>query len=320
MAHAPKKQLVNTEIDATLERFGRYLMGTRYERKRKVRWNTARTYLGRMRLFVIWAGTLEPTVAQASAYLELMSNGYKTDRTGEPPSDSTKRAAFYTVKAWFEFQRTPLTEEQERDFLVPPMPRNVREMPLDLDTINVLLSRIPDRRRYALVRTLLATGMRRAELAALKIKHIDFDARKVWVPEVGEGGIAAAKGASGGWICISPMALDAIREHLGSRLKPSGEDPEAPVFESLLTYGHLTPDGLTDLVSHLTETVLDKRITCHQFRHAYASHAAAGGDGRPPMSITALQKQMRHKARETTLKYLHSTESLQESYERSSPF
>lgn len=320
MPHAPRKELISTELDAILARFTRYLVGTRYERRRKLRALTAHNYANRLGLLCEWAGTLDPTVGQAQAYLVHLSESCIT-RFGKPPADSTKRQAFYAVKAWFEFRRMPLTEAEEREFLVPPTPRNVREMPLDMDSIHTLLARIPDRRRYALIRTLLATGIRRAELAALKVKHIDFEARKVWVPEIGEDGRAAAKGGNGGWVHISPVALDAIQEHLASRVEPAGDDPEAPVFESLLTRGHLTPDAITTLVTDLTQRALGKRVTPHHLRHAFASYAAAGdpATGRPPMPIKALQAQLRHKRDTTTLRYVHAVGDHAEAYARSAP-
>lgn len=68
MAHRPRKELIETEIAATLERFQVYLTGTRRERRRKVRANMVRTYANRAGLFVRWAGTLELT-AEAGAGL-----------------------------------------------------------------------------------------------------------------------------------------------------------------------------------------------------------------------------------------------------------
>ncbi|MCA1810486.1 MAG: site-specific integrase [Halobacteriales archaeon] len=287
------------------------MTGTRFDRRRKLRPSTATSYVARMRGVLRWTQNLDPSVEDAQAYFAYLSE------TEHQPSDATKRVRYFTVKAWFEWKRRPLSEAEERAFLVPPTPHNAREAPLTMDRIHELLARIPDRRRYALVRTLLATGLRRAEVAALKVEHVDFEARKVWVPEIGEDGRAAAKGGNGGWICISRLALDAIEEHLTSRrLRP---DPAAPLFESLLTGGHLTPDAVTDLVGNLTKRYLGQRVTCHEFRHAFASHAAAGGEGRPPMGITALQRQLRHKDKKTTLRYVHAVENLQEAYERSAP-
>ena len=320
MPQTPRPEFIETELAASLDRFQRYLTGTRYDRRRKLRPSTARSYVSRMRLFLRWAKTLDPTVEQARAYMEHLADGCRIRRTGAQPADATKRVRFYTLKAWFEFRRTPLTAEQEAEFLVPPTPHNARDAPIALETVDDLLSLIPDRRRYAIVRTLLATGIRRAELAALKVKHVDFAARQLWVPEVGEGGEAAAKGGRGGWVAISALALCAIQEHLASRLEPRGDDPEAPLFESLLTHGHLTPDGVTGLVAKLTEKVLGQRIPPHLLRHTFASHAAAGGPGRPPMPIVALSRQLRHASTATTLRYVHSVGGLNEAYERSSPF
>jgi integrase len=316
MAHASKPELVRTEMNAVLERFGRYLTGTRYDRRRKLRALTAAGYLNRMGLVMEWAGTLDPTIEQTQAYMAWLSDGCIT-RNEAPPSDSTKRQAFYVIKAWFEWKRTPLTEAQEAEFLVPPTPKNLRDAPLSLERIQELLAKTPDRRRYAILRTFLSTGIRRAELAALKVRHVDFEGQQLWVPEIGENGRAAAKGGSGGWVCIAPIALDAIREHLASRHLRA--EPEAPLFESLASQDHLTPEGVTQLVGDLTQAVLGERITPHELRHAFASHAAAGGQDRPPMPIIALQRQLRHKDPKTTLRYVHGVGSIQEAYARSAP-
>lgn len=309
MAHAPQPELIHTEAEAALDRFVTYLTSARVDRKRPLRANTARAYRLLVRQFIDWAQTANPSPAQAAEYVEALAD--------RELSDSTRRSFFFAIKAWFEFKRRPLTDDEERAFLVPPTPRNAREAPLPLERIQELLGRIPDRRRYAIVRTLLATGIRRAELAALKVKHVDFQARRVWVPEIGEDGIAAAKGGHGGWVCISQVALDAIAEHLASR--PLGGNPEAPLFESLNTQDHLTPDAVTGLVGDLTEAVLGERVTPHELRHAFASHAASGSGDRPPMSLTALQRQLRHKDKTTTLRYVHAVEDLNVAYERSAP-
>lgn len=319
MPHAPKSELVRTELAAVLDRFHRYLTGTRYDRRRALRPGTAHQYRHRMGLVLAWAGTPALTVEQGQAYMAWLSGGCIT-RNEAPPADSTKRQAFYVIKAWFEWKRTPLTDAQEREFLVPPTPRVARDAPLSLDRIHDLLGQTPDRRRYALLRVLLATGIRRAELAALKVRHVDFPGARLWVPEIADDGVsAAAKGGRGGWVCISQVALDAVREHLSSRTKPSGTDPEAPLFESRVTYCHLTPGGVTQLVGDFTQQVLGHRVTPHALRHAFASHSASGGPDRPPMPIVALQMQLRHKRKETTLRYIHSVENLADAYARSAP-
>ena len=316
MPQKPRKVLVETELEAVLDRFQAYLRGTRYQRRRALRAATARSYRGVMSQALRYTGSLQPTVEQLQAYLEHLATSY-TSKWGEPLSDSSKRTAFFAVKTWFEWRRQPLTTSQEEGFLVPPTPRNVREAPLSMERIHELLASIPDRRRYAIVRTLLATGIRRAELAALKVKHVDWDARKIWVPELGEDGRAAAKGGNGGWVHISPVALNAIDEHLRSRRL--GDEPDAPLFESLGTADHLHPDSVTTLVGDLTEEVLGVRVTPHELRHAFASYAAAGDADRPPMPIKALQAQLRHKRDTTTLRYIHAVSDHAEAYERSAP-
>ena len=52
---------------------------------------------------------------------------------------------------------------------------------------------------------------------------------------------------------------------------------------------------------------------------AFASHAAAGGPDRPPMPIVALQMQLRHKDKTTTLRYVHGVGNWQDAYARSAP-
>jgi integrase len=142
-------------------------------------------------------------------------------------------------------------------------------------------------RDRTLVATLAATGMRRAEVAALDIRDVDLEARRVT--------IRSGKGGKQRTVPITEELASDLRLLVGKRAT-------GPVFLSNRR-GPLTPRRVNYIVADAGERAGVKnpnpashgRLTCHLFRHTFARHwKQRGGD------IESLAQILGHASSSTT--------------------
>jgi len=310
--------LIESELEADLDRFAAWLRNaedtTRRRRRKARREQTTRLYRERMGHLLRRAQRITPDVdTLRAAFVGWMG---EPTRYGRPPSDSTVRSSYYALKAWCQWKNLDLGASALEDFDIPPNPDNARgdDVVLSQGTARLLLSRLAemgDRRNYAICRTILRGGPRRKVIALAKRKHFFHAERRIHIPD--ENG----KGGHGGNVIVDQHTADAIMDYLRSR-PDRGDDPEAPLFHSYLTGGHLHPDSVTDLIGDLTAACLGEpeRRTPHDLRHHFITVAANGIEGEP-MPIPQLQRQVQHSRPATTLRYVHPAGDAREAYDRS---
>jgi site-specific recombinase XerD len=119
-------------------------------------------------------------------------------------------------------------------------------------------SSFDDRRDTAIVRLLLDTGMRRAELAGLKVEDVDLDQQVAIVMGKGRRPRACPFGSR------TAQALD---RYLRLRLAhPHAQRPEL----WLAPRGALTDSGILQVLRRLGREAGIEKLHPHQFRHTYA--------------------------------------------------
>jgi site-specific recombinase XerD len=119
-------------------------------------------------------------------------------------------------------------------------------------------SSFDDRRDTAIVRLLLDTGMRRAELAGLKVDDVDLDQQVAIVMGKGRRPRACPFGSK------TAQALD---RYLRLRLAhPHAQRPEL----WLAPRGALTDSGILQVLRRLGREAGVEKLHPHQFRHTYA--------------------------------------------------
>jgi len=148
------------------------------------------------------------------------------------------------------------------------------------DTLRALLkacegTRFEDRRDMAIVRLFLDTGMRRSELANLKVEDVDFRTRVAEV--LGKGGRHRA--------CqFGAKTAQAIDRYVRARARHRLADlPDL----WLGLAGPVTDNGLAQIVKKRSRRAeIDERMNLHRFRHTYAHEAlAAGLEGEDLMAL-----------------------------------
>ena len=121
------------------------------------------------------------------------------------------------------------------------------------------------RRDTAIIRLLMDTGMRRAEITGLKVEDIDFEGNIAWVLGKGRRPRACPFGRK------TAQALDRYL-----RVRAQRRDAEQPE----LWLGHLGPmkdHGVFDVVERRAAQAGLKHVHPHTLRHSFAHHWLASG-------------------------------------------
>ncbi len=190
----------------------------------------------------------------------------------------------------FFFVKT-LKRHEYRDFL--PYPKEQQRLPtvLSLEEVARLINASGTLYRRALLMTLYATGMRRREVAHLKITDIDSQRMMIRVDR--------GKGGKSRDLPLTPALLETLREYWRWR------QPQVYLFPS-----RSPRRGANQPISDKMVWIacreaaryakLRKRVTPHTLRHSWATHLLEAGT-----DLRTIQVLLGHGDLETTAKYLH---------------
>jgi len=166
--------------------------------------------------------------------------------------------------------------------------------------------RVPDRRTlqgkrdYAILLTLLTTGLRKAEICNLRVGDLKTYRNQAVIDLIG-------KGKRFRRIPLNGETLFAIKEYL----KTIGNviEPTHPLFQTLGKHGPYEEKGLTPkavdclIKSAAKRALIQKRIHPHVMRHTFATTLLDKGN-----DLRTVQDLMGHSHIRTTERYLHSTD------------
>jgi len=190
----------------------------------------------------------------------------------------------------FFFVKT-LKRHEYRDFL--PYPKEQQRLPtvLSLEEVARLINASGTLYRRALLMTLYATGMRRSEVAHLKIGDLDSQ-RMIIRVDRGKGGKSRD-------LPLTPALLETLREYWRWR------QPQMYLFPSR-SPRRGTDQPISDKMVWIAcreaaqQAKLRKRVTPHTLRHSWATHLLEAGT-----DLRTIQVLLGHGDLETTAKYLH---------------
>ena len=190
----------------------------------------------------------------------------------------------------FFFVKT-LKRHQFRDFL--PYPQDRRRLPtvLSREEVSRLINAAGNLFRRTLLMTLYGTGMRRAELARLKVSEIDSQRMIIRV--------VAGKGGKDRDLPLSPALLETLREYWRWR------KPKLYMFPAR-TLGRRLDQSISDKTVWIAcseaahRAGISKRVTPHTLRHSWATHLLESGT-----DLRTIQVLLGHGDLETTAQYLH---------------
>jgi integrase/recombinase XerD len=211
-----------------------------------------------------------------SFFAELRAKG----GTGE-----TIRRYFGTLKLFYRFLAAAGRFNRPSPVKFIEVPKLVRRLPqcLSEGEVGRLLAATNTPQERALVELAYASGLRLAELAALRIEEINFRS--------GTLRVVRGKGNRDRLAMIGSKASEAVRASVGSR-------KSGPVFLNLRG----APLGKN--LIHKAVREIGRRagisVTCHSFRHAFATHLLNHG-----ADIRYVQELLGHKLISTTQIYTH---------------
>ena len=200
-----------------------------------------------------------------------------------------------TVVNWvaalrFFFVKT-LKRHQFRDFL--PYPQDRRRLPtvLSREEVSRLINAAGTLFRRTLLMTLYGTGMRRSELARLKVGDIDSPRMILRV--------VAGKGGKDRDLPLSPALLETLREYWRWR------KPKLYLFPTRTRRQRLD-EPISDKTVWIAcseaahRAGIRKHVTPHTLRHSWATHLLEAGT-----DLRTIQVLLGHGDLETTAQYLH---------------
>jgi integrase/recombinase XerD len=189
----------------------------------------------------------------------------------------------------FLFVRT-LKSQEFREFL--PYPRERQRLPgiLSKEEVAQLINSSGNLFRRTLLMVLYGTGMRRSEVARLKVGDIDSQRMIIRVVE--------GKGGKDRDLPLSPALLETLRAYWRWRkpqvyLFPSrhSTEPHQPISDKAVWIA---------CSEAAREAGIRKRVTPHTLRHSWATHLLEAGT-----DLRTIQILLGHEDLETTAKYLH---------------
>lgn len=265
---------------------------------------TIQTYRPHLEAFRAWADQRQVvlcqdvTLALVRAYADdLMA---QTTRYGRPFSLSAQIGRLGTLKSLFAFlvRRGTLLADPTLDFELPrPPPRG---FPLDVPTPREMdrLLAVPDTdtlaglRDRAVLELLYSTGLRNAELRALR----------AWDVDVCEGLVTVmrGKGRKHRIVPLGREAADWVSLYL-QKVRPLWAKKSEPLLFVTSGGRGLNFSNLNKLVHACARKAgLTKRVTVHTFRHACATHMLKAG-----ADIRHLQRLLGHRSLRSTSVYTH---------------
>ncbi len=273
-------------------------------------WMRLKGYSGRtissrkhhLRYFILWCEErdlqkpTDITKPILDRYQRHLFNILKTN--GEPLSLGTQNIRLVSVKAYFKWMMVQnlILFNPASELESPRVPYMLPRSILSVPQVEHILSQ-PDLRKQkglcdrAIMEVFYSTGIRRVELIQLKVDDVDFSRETLFIRE--------GKGRKDRVVPIGTRALLWVKKYLEEVRAFACEDPtEKSLF--LSPQGTpIKPKRLTDWVkTHIKAASIDKRGSCHIFRHTTATLMLENG-----ADTRYIQQLLGHAKLETTQIY-----------------
>lgn len=228
----------------------RLYLGANGRSPKTIRWQIC--ILGRYAAFCVEHG-LDPALPDGIiSWLSSLNSCY---------SRQTFRSYFLVARSFFRWMGAADVFAD----LKPPSVKRPPSKPYNRRELRRLLSAASDHRERAMIIVLLSTGMRAAELVAMRTEDVDWDVGYVRI---------RGKGDKVRRVALGSFALQALRDYVRRRrprsyLWPARGQPTA----------HMRADSLYHLIQRLGERAGVAGACPHRFRHTFAHQfLEAGGN------------------------------------------
>ncbi|HEX5649994.1 MAG TPA: tyrosine-type recombinase/integrase [Steroidobacteraceae bacterium] len=180
----------------------------------------------------------------------------------------------------------------ERRKLRVKAPRKLVE-PLTVDQVSLLLHRLTRYRDLAIVHLMLLAGLRSAELLALRIGDVEWNAARVRV---------RGKGNRERMLPLADVVTRVLADYLRlERPKDAHSEKLFLVLQGRRRGAPMTAEGLRSLFRHRRTTSPSlAQANAHRLRHTFGADMARAG-----VRLPILQRMMGHADGKTTLQYIN---------------
>jgi integrase/recombinase XerD len=260
-----------------------------------------------LRVFVEWAeeravrDAAQVSAAVLERYQRWLYHQYR-QASGQPLSISAQRTRLRIVATFFSWavRQHHLPANPAADLEMPREPRFLPRFVLSRSDMAAILAQ-PDLstpkglRDRAIMEVLYSTGMRRTELAGLKLYDIERERGLILIRE--------GKGRRDRYLPLGAAAVGWIDRYLADVRPGLIIEPDAGFLFLNLTGEPLGAGGLGyELRQHITAAGIAHRGSCHLFRHAFATHLLEAG-----CDIRFIQEMLGHAKLDTTAIYTRVT-------------
>lgn len=207
------------------------------------------------------------------------------------PSESFFKHTIYGLRAVYKImgmdQRKVQLPEIRRDNTLPEV--------LSQEEVKRLIKAPKYLKHRLMIATLYGCGLRSYELCALKLSDVDFDRKAVFVKK--------QKGRQDRYVPLSDHLSRGLKKYIDS------ENPHIYLFNSQVTDNGkplpITVQAIQWVIKENRSKIGTlKQVTAHTLRHSFATHLLESG-----MNLIALKELLGHARIETTLVYLHVSNS-----------
>lgn len=256
--------------------------------------------------FIVWATTRHAiTPKDVSPKLleqyQLHLFEYRRAKDGAPLAFRTQLVRLVAIRAFFRWMARSgvIAHDPAADLELPRGEKRLPDNILTPDEVEAVFaapntSKLLGLRDRAILEVLYATGMRRAELCQLRTFDVDYKRLLIMVRK-GKGRKDRIVPAGE----RSIMWLRAYRDNCRPQLSVGAGGPDALFLN--LRGKPLKPVKLSErIASWVRASGINKRGSCHLFRHAAATHMLENG-----ADIRFIQEMLGHESLDTTQIYTH---------------
>lgn len=291
-------------VDEAIERFHTYIAT-----ERRMAAGTVQNYIGDLRDFADWLARQQVTTLDEVTAREVRE--WQMEHMDRGEAAGTVKRRLSSLSSWFRFLR-------RRGFLEADImakvsaPKQPKRLPVffkeseteRLYSEGLFATDFMGQRDKLMLRMLYETGMRRSELAGLKVSSVDFSSMTIKV---------LGKRNKERLIPIENELAHNIKDYLALKEQEMGENEWLFVGRK---GRQITPADVYQTVrKYMTALSNADRISPHVFRHSFATHILNEGG-----SIEAIRELLGHADLATTEVYTHVTrEHLKEVYKHAHP-
>lgn len=291
-------------VDEAIERFHTYIAT-----ERRMAAGTVQNYIGDLRDFADWLARQQVTTLDEVTAREVRE--WQMEHMDRGEAAGTVKRRLSSLSSWFRFLRRHgfLEADIMAKVSAPKQPKRLPVFFKESETERLyseglFATDFMGQRDKLMLRMLYETGMRRSELAGLKVSSVDFSSMAIKV---------LGKRNKERLIPIENELAHNIKDYLALKEQEMGESEWLFVGRK---GRQITPADVYQTVrKYMTALSNADRISPHVFRHSFATHILNEGG-----SIEAIRELLGHADLATTEVYTHVTrEHLKEVYKHAHP-